>query len=238
MNIRHARAIEGWWWIKQGFALFRASPFTWLALILLYALVMFGLGMIPFIGFLLFLLLGPVLSGAIMLGCQTLEQRRPLSPAKLFAAFNHHGSRLVTVGGLYLVAYIVINLGVVPQLVGPGEINALADPSTALKTYGMTEILRIWLIQLTLFTPVIMAVFYAPALVVLDDQPPLKAIRLSFLACFFNALPLLVSSLVLLAASILALIPFGLGMLVVVPVMIASTYTSYRGLFEGVAAGR
>lgn len=237
MNIRHARAIEGWWWIKQGFVLFRASPVAWLALILLYALVMIGLGMIPYIGFLLFVLLGPVLAGGIMLGCQTLEQGRPLSPVKLFSAFNRHGSQLVTVGGLYLVASIVLSFGVMPQLVSPGEMNALAvDPAGAVKTYGTAEILRMSLVQLTLFTPVIMAVFYAPALIVLGEQPPLQAVKLSFLACFYNALPLLVSSLVLLVASMVALIPFGLGMLVVVPVMIASTYSSYRGLFDGTAA--
>jgi uncharacterized membrane protein len=53
----------------------------------------------------------------------------------------------------------------------------------------------------------------------------------SFFACFRNFVPMLVYGLVMTALAIAAVIPLGLGFLVWVPVLIATTYTSYRSVF-------
>jgi uncharacterized membrane protein len=55
--------------------------------------------------------------------------------------------------------------------------------------------------------------------------------KASFGASFRNIVPMLVYGLVMTGLAIVAVIPVGLGFLVWVPMLIASTYTSYRSVF-------
>jgi uncharacterized membrane protein len=75
------------------------------------------------------------------------------------------------------------------------------------------------------------AYWFAPALVMLHDMPPIEAMKASFFACFRNFVPFLVYSLVMGFTLFIAILPFGLGLLVWVPVAIASTYAAYRQIF-------
>jgi uncharacterized membrane protein len=80
--------------------------------------------------------------------------------------------------------------------------------------------------------PLAMAVWFAPALVILDDQPGLQALWASLLACLRNALPLLLYSIVSSVLLLFAVIPLGLGLILWIPVMLLTIYTSYRDVFE------
>ena len=79
--------------------------------------------------------------------------------------------------------------------------------------------------------PLLAAYWFAPVLVMMHDVKPVEAMKASFFACFRNFLPFLVYSLVMMVALIVAMIPFGLGLLVWVPLAITSTYVAYRHIF-------
>jgi len=87
------------------------------------------------------------------------------------------------------------------------------------------------LVALALQLPLVAAYWYAPALVVMHDVKPLAAMKESLLACIRNFFTLVVYSIVMLVAMFIAIIPFGLGMIVWVPLAITSTYVSYRQIF-------
>ena len=55
--------------------------------------------------------------------------------------------------------------------------------------------------------------------------------KASFSACLKNIVPFLVYGVMLFILAVVAMIPFGLGMLVLVPVIIASVYAAYRDVF-------
>jgi uncharacterized membrane protein len=55
--------------------------------------------------------------------------------------------------------------------------------------------------------------------------------KASFIACLKTIVPFLVYSVIALLLALIASIPFGLGWLVLGPVMAASLYTSYRDIF-------
>jgi uncharacterized membrane protein len=76
-----------------------------------------------------------------------------------------------------------------------------------------------------------MALWFAPALVVLRGLAPMAAVRESFLGCLKNMVPFLIYGIVLLVPSIFATIPFLLGWLVLLPVVIASIYVAYRDIY-------
>jgi uncharacterized membrane protein len=86
-----------------------------------------------------------------------------------------------------------------------------------------------------LSVPLVMAVWFAPLLVVIDGMLPFASLKASFNACFANILPLTLYAIVLMGFAFVALIPAALGMIILVPVVFASIYVSYRDIF---AAGQ
>jgi len=79
--------------------------------------------------------------------------------------------------------------------------------------------------------PLLMALWFAPALVMLHGLGPLEAMKLSFVGCLRNMLPFLLYGLIALVLTVLAVIPVGLGLLVLGPMITASVYTAYKDIF-------
>ena len=87
------------------------------------------------------------------------------------------------------------------------------------------------LIMLALMVPVAMAVWFAPALVVLQGRGAVEALKESFSGCLKNIVPFLLYGIVLMIAGFIAAIPLGLGYLVFLPVVAGSIYASYRDIY-------
>ena len=77
-----------------------------------------------------------------------------------------------------------------------------------------------------------MAFWFAPALVALSGEEPFVALQKSFSACWINFVPFLVYGLIYIALAIVASIPFGLGWLVLAPMIAASVYAGWRQIFS------
>ena len=73
---------------------------------------------------------------------------------------------------------------------------------------------------------------FTPApLVLFDGIAPGAALKASFSACLKNVIAFTLYAIVLVVLFIVATIPFGLGLIVVVPVALISVYTAYREIF-------
>ena len=81
------------------------------------------------------------------------------------------------------------------------------------------------------FIPLAMALWFAPALVVIHDVQPWPAMKASLVVCLKNWAPFLVYGLALIPLAILAALPVFLGFLVLSPVIYASIYAGYKGMF-------
>ena len=68
-------------------------------------------------------------------------------------------------------------------------------------------------------------------LVLFDGIAPGAALKASFSACLKNVIAFTLYAIVLVVLFIVATIPFGLGLIVVVPVALISVYTAYREIF-------
>jgi len=88
------------------------------------------------------------------------------------------------------------------------------------------------LIAMLFIVPILMAYWYAPILVGLNNLTATEAMKLSFLACLKNMLPFLLYGLIFMLLLVAAIIPFGLGLLIAVPVMMTSLYASYVDVFQ------
>ena len=87
------------------------------------------------------------------------------------------------------------------------------------------------LLSSLLFIPVMMAYLFAPALVALNDLKAWESMKLSFRGCLKNILPFTVYGLIAILLMIIGTIPFGLGLLIVLPILTASIYAAYQDIY-------
>jgi len=232
MGGRAVGAGQGWTWIAEGFGLFKKAPGIWIALVVILFVILVVLAFIPLLGAVATFLIMPVFVGGLLLGCRALEGGGELEVAHLFAGFKAHTGNLIVLGALAIAGWIVVMLPVV-VIVGAGAfLAALRGDAAGVAALGGSFMLA-WLVALALSIPIYMALWFAPALVVLREMAPVEAIKESFLGCLKNILPFLVYSIVLMVLGIVAAIPLGLGWLVLGPTLIASVYVSYRDIYGG-----
>jgi hypothetical protein len=227
---RAVDAGQGWAWIASGFELFKKQPGIWIALVVVLFVIMLVLGLIPVLGAIATFLLLPVFTGGMMLGCQALQREGSLEMGHLFAGFKNQTGNLFVLGALGIVGWAIVMLPVF-VIVGTGAVfGAMRGDAMGAGAMGVSFMLA-FLVAAGLSILVYMALWFAPALVVLRGVAPVAAIRESFLACLKNVIPFLLYGIILLVLGIIAVIPFGLGLLVLGPVTIASVYVSYRDIF-------
>jgi uncharacterized membrane protein len=226
-------AGHGWNWIVGGWELFKKQPGMWIGLIIVALIITIVLAIIPFIGSLALMIIGPVFGGGIMLGCKALSEGGELELGHLFAGFKERFGSLAAIGAIYLVASIVIAL-VVGLVTGAGIFALMSggrDPSAGQAAGAVMGMMLAVLIMFALLLPVWMAIWFAPALVVLNQRGAVEAMKESFWGCLKNIIPMLVYSVILFVAAIIAAIPLGLGWLVLGPVLAGSLYASYRDIY-------
>ena len=226
------------WW-SEGWRYFTASPIVWVVIAILYLAIMIGLGVIPVIGQIASMLLHPALTAGLMIGCRAQDRGGELTVGHLFAGFGERLSPLVVLALLYLAGWIAIWLVTVSLLVaviGGGTLGAILSGNAVQAGIAMLSALSlgalvVLLVALLLMVPLLMAIWFAPALVVLRGDEPLAAMKTSFNACLRNVAPFLVYGLVGLLLAIVATIPLGLGWFVLAPVYAASIYAGYKDIF-------
>jgi hypothetical protein len=229
---RAVGAGQGWTWIAQGFDLFRKAPGIWIAAVVILFVILIVLAFIPLLGAVATFLVMPVFVGGLLLGCRALQGGGELELAHLFAGFKERTGNLIVVGALAIGAWIIVMVPVA-LIVGTGAImTVLRGDAAGVAALGGSFMLAA-LVAIALSIPIYMALWFAPALVVLSGMAPVAALRESFFGCLKNILPFLVYSIVLVVLSIVASIPLGLGWLVLGPTLIASVYVSYRDIFGG-----
>ena len=236
---RKVAVAEGWTWVAEGWKLFTRAPLMWIVAFVL-ALVLFVIvGIVPFVGMLASPLLQTILMAGFMIGARALETEGEFEIEHLFAGFSRCFGPLAILGLILLAASLVVAGVTFALMLGLMGLFFTGNDLTALMAeplLGGAFVLFGVLLYLALLLPVMAAYWFAPTLVALNGMKPVEAMKESFFACFRNFIPFIVYSLVMLGAFILALIPFGLGLLVWVPLAIASTYVAYRRIFTEDAA--
>jgi hypothetical protein len=230
MGGRAVGAGQGWTWIADGFGLFKKAPGMWIALVIVLFVILLVLAFIPLLGAVATFLLMPLFLGGLMLGCRALQGGGGLELGHLFAGFKEHTGNLIVLGALAIGGWVIVMLPVI-AIVGAGAIfGMMRGDAAGVAAMGGSFVLA-GLVAMALSIPIYMALWFAPALVVLRGLAPVAAVKESFFGCLKNMIPFLIYGIVLLVLGIVAAIPLGLGWLVLGPVAIASIYTAYRDIY-------
>jgi uncharacterized membrane protein len=228
---RQVGSGHGYLWLTDAFEIFKKSPWTWIAMSVVYVVMEGLVAQIPYAGRYILYMFSPLFAAGFVIGCQAVTEGRRLELGALFAGFSRNTSRLFTLGGIHL-GLMALVVGVNNALAG-GSFAALiaAAKDGRLETLALGGALLASTVDMLILIPVSMAFFYAPALVTLNDLSPGDAIKASFSAAAKNVLPYIVYVLFTVLFSFLAALPCGLGLLVLMPTATASLYTSYRDVF-------
>jgi uncharacterized membrane protein len=219
------------WW-GEAWGLFKLAPGMWILTMLVFFGLNLLLAIIPILN--LFLgLLAMFMTTGLLLGCDDLRHGADLRLGHLFAAFKARPGRLILlsiVTGLLSILAIVLSVLPFGFALLPGLLGS--DMGASMISSGMVvSFLFMVLIFLALSIPIYMAYWFAPLLIVEHDFGVAKAMLCSLKACAKNFVPFLLYGVVGLLLVIVAVIPMGLGLLVLIPLIIASIYTSYRDIF-------
>ena len=203
-------------WLRLGWNVFMIKPGVWVAAALI-AIAGFLVPMAAgWIGVLLAILLAPVLAAGLLAMCRRAIDEEVVELSDLAAGFITRTGSLITLGLIYWVAVLIIAL--VMLLPFGGHLGATVG---GLMWFGLIAAgvlflaLLLWLLTILLC----MVMGFASALILFNGMPPIKACKASFRASMKNIPPLLILGMIASILSFLAMLPFGLGFLVLVPVL-------------------
>lgn len=251
MKAHSLPAGAGWRWLTEAYAIFRKRPAQLLFVVSMYWIVILLLNLIPLLGAIASAVAIPALSVGVMNACRDLDEGRMPLPNTLFAALRgSHRNTLLILGVLYLVLTIAILLS--GSLIDGGDFSRYLmtgkrPAETALESGAP---LFAALLIMSLLVPLMMAFWFGPMLAAWYRLPAIKALFFSLVACALNWRPFLVYGLALLVAIVVPffllgvvaqLLPQAAGvvgfvislpmLLVLMPVVFASFYVSFRDVF-------
>lgn len=231
---RKVAAGEGWQWVRSGFALYRKNPLLLSAAFAMLFGVVMALGLVPMVGGALSEFASPLMVAGFMAAYRALDENRDLELPHFLAGVRGPAIPLMTIGAVQLLGALLIgkvmeNMGFDAQAFVTAA-RTQQDPAAmqALLNQAAPAVLT----GLLLFTPLMMATWFAPALILFGGARPATALGVSLKAVLRNWAALLVNGLALALVLLLAaLVPLMLGLLVAMPVLLGSLYASYQAIF-------
>lgn len=222
-------------WFRQGWAMFMVHPAIWLVLSVLFGVIVLGLMIVPLIGQIALYMLSPILIAGMLYVCHRISQDETPEVRDLFVAFHRESTQLIITGLLNLAGTFAV--GIMLTVVASGSAMGgivLGAPGPLGLGAVIGGMMVSGLVAVVFLTLLLMAMWFAPALVFFHHMKAWPALKASFQACAANWLPFFIFGLISLVLTFFALLPLTLGLLILLPVMVGSLYAAYRDIFVAV----
>jgi hypothetical protein len=268
--VRHSGS-RGIHWFKEAYAMLSMHRLRWVTLLLMYYLLLGVIDLVPYVGQLAVPLLKPVFAVGFLAAAWAQERGHAPEPRQLFEGFRSNLWALLPLG-LFLLLGILLAISGSALLDGgklvsfltnppapPAEgAEAPADAPTADSVLGESRVQAGMLFAGLLGVPVVLALWFAPALVVFQDCGAGQAIATSLRAALANWQPILVYGVLVffwgglvpgVSATLIAMIaPKSIGFIVVLLGLLPyvclftatlhiSDYVAYRDIFHAGESG-
>ena len=250
-------ARHGMAWLAQAYALFRQRRLSWVVLLLAYYILLLLLRAVPLVGPYAMTILKPVFAVGLLAAAWTQERGGTPALRLLFQGFRANLGSLLPIG-LFFVAGItaavfassLVDGGKLLELMSNGGAMSEEEITTAL---GDSALQTGMLFSALLSVPVVIATWWAPALVVFQNAGAGRALLTSLRAALANWRPLAIYALAVffygaalpaLVTGVIALIlPAAIAPTIVVALLVPyaiffaatlhiSDYVSYRDVFH------
>ncbi len=250
-------ARQGMVWLFAAWQMFKAHRLAWVVLVMAYFLVLLAVRIIPFAGPYAMTVMKPVFAVGLLAAAWTQERGGMPQLRHLFQGFRTNLWALVAIGVFYVAG---ITLAVfASSLVDGGKVLDLLATASSMSEEKLTAALSDSSLQLgmlfsaLLALPVVIATWWAPALVVFQDASAGTALATSLRAAWANWKALAVYGLgvffygAIVPGIVIALValvlPAQVGQLLVIALLLpyslffaatlhVSDYVSYRDVFH------
>ena len=181
MEPRVVPALHGLMWVAHGFTLFRAYPAAWLVLFPLLWLALFALILVPVLGPLVAMCLMPGFTAGMMFAAAESQHARAPLPATLFVPLKARPREQLQLGFAYTAAVFgafFLLVWLLPSAPRPSDFGKSGRDAQAFLPFALAAAAA--------YTPIMMALWYSPALVHWHGMKPGKALFFSLVAGFRN----------------------------------------------------
>lgn len=196
---RHPGAL-GFAWLKQGYAMWSRARLAWIFLLLAYYLMLLLIDFVPFVGGLAAPLLKPVFAVGFLAAAWTQERGGVPAIGLLFRGFRSNVLALCMLGVVFVVG-MMIAIGSTAAIDGGRLFDLLANPAPQdldqeavarrlSETLSDTQVQLGMLVAAMCAIPTLLALWWAPALVVFQDASAITALAASLRAAVANWRPL------------------------------------------------
>jgi hypothetical protein len=232
LEIGKVSTLAGIDWIKKGFEIFSKSWLKLILSIILFYLGIFVLAFIPVIGQLATSILGPIVGVALILAVKSIDETGTFEINQIINGAKSKLSPIfILIAANIVLALLGIALGVAGVSAGS---NMTAEFESGNFNAGNVAVMA----GAGVLFALILGVFYflinsfSLSLIALTDTSGKDAIIGSIKANLANILPMIVYSILAGIMFFIGAIPFGLGLLVVMPIFLASGYVATRDIFR------
>ncbi len=221
-NIPANRAVD---WYKQAWGLFSKDMTTWVLMTLLLGVGAIVLNILPIIGQIILLVLMPSLIGGLLFAAKEASEGKPVKLEYLWSVLKSSSKRneFLALGGIMFAVFVTIGI-ISAAFVGDSLLRGASSGLMGFGIGGMLFMLVVGFASFVLFN-------YTPALMLFRDMPLFDALKACAATASTQVVPLLVFFLIYAVISFIASIPFGLGLLVVIPLTSIAVYLSHKELF-------
>ena len=242
------------WW-RDGVQIFRANPWLWIGVIVVFFLLNIVVQIIPIIGGIIALLFGPVMLAGLMVGAREQDSGDGLRFGHLFDGFRKNFGQLVLLGLFEML--VLIAVGAIFVLVLMFGLGMSMPTGASMPNISGIAIFVTIVLGIIVGAVYLMAIWFAPQLIVFNNFSAFQSLLASFKVQLDNWRAMLMYGLIgivlLIGFSVLIGIGAGLGALIgsaggliagglalligavlglcVTPIIIGSIYASYRDCF-------
>jgi uncharacterized membrane protein len=246
-------AAHGVSWLRQAFAMLWAHRLRWLLLLLTYYVLLLAIRVVPYLGPFVAPMLKPVFAVGFLAAAWSQERGRLPAIRHLLAGF-HANLRALLLLGVVFVAGMTAAVFATWLVDGGKLLEVMSGAATLDEAFlANANVEAAMLFGALCALPVLLALWFAPALVVFQDCDAPRALATSLRAAMANWRPIAMYSLLLflyvgvlptfVAAIIAALLPEDVAYIVAVTVLLPylallvatvhiSDYVSYRDIFH------
>lgn len=226
-DVAPAHALQ---WLTDGWKLFLKAPVTWAIQAFIFFIIIAALGVLPILGWAAAPIALPVLVAGMLSGAQVIDRGGVLRIDHLFDGIRRHAGNLLLLGSFHLLGALMAAL-IAAAIGGSAVLTGMVVGNVPGASVAAGGVMLGVLVFTVLWVLLLMALWFAPALVMLHEVAPLDAMKLSARACFHNLLAFIVLAALLYVLAWVAMIPAGLGMLVLIPVIAGALYAAWKETF-------
>jgi hypothetical protein len=181
MLIRTVPASSGALWVREGWRLFAKQPLALSAMVVAYMMILLvpALLPLPLVGIAISGVLAPFATVGLLAACREVDRRNMPTMALFAQPFRDPAARVQLLRLGLINAALLLLIASIATLLGP---PVPAEPPKTLQEIPLDAIV----LQLVLYVPVLMLMWFAPLLVGWHAMTPGKAMFGSVVACWLN----------------------------------------------------